>query len=249
MSLFKWLESWDWQEWARNWFIQLLTGLWKHLASGDPESWRGKDEKRVMEQTMSNKTKLKNGQAQGENLYDKQRKALLCKGLQNRSTLIFFFFPLLSTRVSKKVLTLGRQKPPCRSHLLYDTLSDHILRQCYYTILVRAERVILKRGKNEGGNIQTKRFLILWCFERKEIRRSKCTCQTNSESIRIILFSLTKVLEKREITFCLPQSNIYSKKNAIILLLTKMNLEHIETENWVKPENESKKFFISCIED
>lgn len=77
---------------------------------------------------------------------------------------------------------------------------------------------------------------------------SELFVKQKSESIRIIFFSLTKVLEKEE-SNSVYHKVFYSKKNSIIHLFKKTQLEHIETESWMKPENENemKHFFLKLF--
>lgn len=64
---------------------------------------------------------------------------------------------LESFSVTRTFVTLGQPNLLCRSYVFCDGLPDH-----NPTILTKAERVILKKGKNEArNNIQTEAFFIL----------------------------------------------------------------------------------------
>lgn len=86
----------------------------------------------------------------------------------------------------------------CVGAIFFPATVSQIITQDSATLLMKAEKVIFKRSKNEGGNnIQRKIFSLFDVLKEKTLEDvSVLLIKQNSESIRIIFFSLTKVLEK-----------------------------------------------------
>lgn len=62
---------------------------------------------------------------------------------------------------------------------------------------MRTERVIFRRSKNESGNnIQRRNFSLFDVLKERKLEDVSELLKQKSESVRIIFFSLTKVLEK-----------------------------------------------------
>lgn len=104
---------------------------------------------------------------------------------------------LLSTKVSQKkpFVTLGQQNHVCRSHFSCDSVPVHKPRQG--SSFNRAERVLFKRSKNKGGNnIQRKIFSLFDVLKEGKLEDVSQLLKQKSESVKIIFFSLTKVLKK-----------------------------------------------------